>query len=58
MKNLLKLEEAAEWILSIFLFSKLEFSWWWYPALILLPDISMIGYVVNTAAFGKMLFNG
>ncbi|MBE9465290.1 DUF4260 domain-containing protein [Dyadobacter subterraneus] len=56
MKNLLKLEEAAEWILSIFLFSKLEFPWWWYPALILLPDISMIGYVVNTKV-GAVLYN-
>lgn len=34
--------------LSIVLFSHLSFSWWWYPALILVPDISMIGYAFGT----------
>ncbi|WP_254562355.1 DUF4260 domain-containing protein [Dyadobacter diqingensis] len=48
MKNLLKLEDAAEWIFSIFLFSKLEYAWWLYPTLILLPDLSMLGYMVNS----------
>ena len=56
MKNLLKLEDAAEWAFSIFLFSKLEFAWWWYPVLILLPDLSMIGYVVSAKA-GAVSYN-
>ena len=47
MKTLLKIEEFAEFALSIILFSKLPFSWWLYPALFLLPDLSMIGYLVN-----------
>jgi len=47
MKNLLKLEEAALFLLSIFLFSQLNFAWWWFPAFLLLPDISMIGYLVS-----------
>ncbi|RAV28974.1 DUF4260 domain-containing protein [Sinomicrobium soli] len=47
MKTLLKLEEAAILLFCIFLFSKLNFAWWWFPALLLLPDIGMIGYVVN-----------
>jgi hypothetical protein len=48
MKNLLQLEEAAMFGLSIYVFSQLGFAWWWYPVLILAPDISMIGYAVNT----------
>jgi len=48
MKNLLKLEEAFMFGLSIFLFSKLDYAWWWYPVLILAPDLSMIGYLLNT----------
>lgn len=56
MKSLLKFEDAAEWIFSIFLFSRLTFAWWWYPALILVPDLSMIGYVVNTKV-GAVLYN-
>lgn len=47
MRTLLKLEEAAMFLFCIFLFSKLDFAWWWFPALLLLPDISMIGYLVN-----------
>ncbi|TDE11965.1 DUF4260 domain-containing protein [Dyadobacter psychrotolerans] len=56
MKTLLKLEDLAELVLSIFVFSHLDFGWWWYPALILLPDLSMIGYVVNPKV-GASLYN-
>jgi hypothetical protein len=45
MKTLLKSEEAFMFALSIFLFSRLEIAWWWYPVLILTPDLSMIGYL-------------
>jgi hypothetical protein len=45
MKTLLKIEEAFVLGLSIFLFSKLDFAWWWYPVLILTPDLSMVGYL-------------
>ena len=48
MKNLIRLEEAAMFGLSIYLFSRLGFAWWWYPALLLVPDISALGYLVNT----------
>lgn len=47
MKTILRLEELAQFILSIVLFAQLPFAWWWYPALILLPDISMLGYLIN-----------
>ena len=48
MKSLLKIEEAALFGLSIYLFSLLGMRWWWYPLLLLVPDIGMIGY-----AFGN-----
>ena len=56
MKTLLKLEDLAELLLAIFLFSKMNFAWWWFPALILLPDLSMLGYIVN-AKVGAALYN-
>jgi hypothetical protein len=56
MKILLKLEDAAELILSVFLFTYLDFAWWYYPALLLLPDLSMIGYLFNTSV-GAILYN-
>ncbi|PRD44110.1 DUF4260 domain-containing protein [Sphingobacterium haloxyli] len=56
MKNLLKLEEIAIFLLCIFLFSKLNFAWWWFPALLLLPDIGMIGYVISNK-IGAFTYN-
>ena len=47
MTKLLKLEELAQFLLSIVLFSQLSFSWWMFPACLLLPDFSMLGYVIN-----------
>ena len=43
-------------LLSIWLFSFLPFAWWWYPALILVPDLSMIGYVFNNK-MGAITYN-
>lgn len=59
MKTLVSLEEAAQFALSIVLFAKLPFVWWIYPALLLLPDVSMIGYAVNNTvgAFSYNLFH-
>jgi hypothetical protein len=48
MKNILRLEEIAMFFFSIFIFWKMDFNWWWFPALILAPDISMIGYLANS----------
>jgi hypothetical protein len=59
MNLLLKLEEVAIFFFCIFLFSKLNFAWWWFPALLLLPDIGMIGYLINSkiGAFTYNLFH-
>ena len=48
MNHLLKLEELGQFILSIVLFNQLNYAWWVFPAIILLPDISMLGYLVNS----------
>lgn len=50
MKKLLTLEEVAQFVLGIWLFSLLDFAWWWFPALILLPDLSMLGYLISPKA--------
>ena len=47
MKNLLKLEEAAEFAAAIAIFTQLPYAWWVFPALLLLPDLSMLGYLLN-----------
>jgi hypothetical protein len=56
MKTLLKLEEAALFLLAIYAFSYLNFAWWWFPALLLVPDLSMLGYVINPAV-GAVSYN-
>ncbi len=47
MKNIIKLEEAAMFALSIYLFSLTDFAWWWFLVLILAPDIGMLGYLAG-----------
>ena len=44
MKTTLKLEELLMFVLGIYLFSLLDYAWWWFLVLILTPDIGMIGY--------------
>ena len=56
MKTLLKSEELIQFLSAIYLFSRLNFAWWWFPALILLPDFSMIGYAVNPTV-GAIMYN-
>ncbi len=56
MKTLLKSEELVQFLAAIYLFSQLNFAWWWFPALLLLPDISMVGYLINPAV-GAVLYN-
>ncbi|AWV99786.1 DUF4260 domain-containing protein [Arcticibacterium luteifluviistationis] len=56
MKKLLSLEELAQFAFGIFLFSKLSFAWWWFPVLIFLPDLSMLGYLFN-AKIGAWVYN-
>ncbi len=48
MKTTLQLEELAMLVLGIYLFSLLSFSWWLFLALFLVPDIGMLGYIINT----------
>lgn len=49
MNRLIKFEELAMFGFSIYLFNQTEFTWWWFPALILLPDIGMLGYLISTS---------
>lgn len=59
MKNVLKLEELAQFLLAIILFNQLHYAWWVFPACILLPDVSAVGYLINpkVGAFTYNLFH-
>ena len=56
MKTLIKLEELALVLLSFYLFLALDYAWWWFPLLFFLPDISMIGFLINPKA-GALTYN-
>src|SRR4051812_24843697 len=56
MKNLLKVEEACMVLLSIYLYTLLPYAWWLYVVLFLAPDISMLGYLINTMV-GAFTYN-
>ena len=56
MKTLLKLEELLLFVLGIAVFVQMPFAWWWFLVLILLPDIGMLGYLVNDN-FGAIIYN-
>lgn len=55
----LKLEEVLMFVLGIYLFSLLDYEWWWFLALILTPDIGMLGYLFGNkiGAIGYNLFH-
>ncbi len=48
MKYILKAEEILLFILSLYVFHLLGFSWSLYFIFILVPDLSMLGYLINT----------
>jgi len=50
MKIILRIEEALQLALAIYLFTHLPFDWWTYAVLFLAPDISMLGYLLGPRA--------
>ena len=58
MKSILKIEEAMQLTLCIIAlnYQPLQFSWWIWPLFFLSPDISMLGYLINSRA-GAVCYN-
>ena len=56
MKNILKLEEIATLILTIFFYQSLNWAWYWYLVWFLVPDLGMLGYLINTKV-GALTYN-
>jgi hypothetical protein len=58
MKQLLQLEELAQTALGIaaLYYQPIHVGWWLLPILFLSPDISMLGYAINTKV-GAFVYN-
>jgi hypothetical protein len=55
-RMILMFEGFALFALCIFAYAKLGYSWWLFGALILAPDVGMVGYLRN-AKTGAQLYN-
>lgn len=55
-KTLLRVEGAVLFAVSIAVFAVQGQQWWLYPALLLVPDIFMLGYLRDTK-FGSITYN-
>ncbi len=56
MKNIIRLEEAAMFGISIYALYVLQAPWWCYPVLLFGPDISLLGYTLGRHA-GANFYN-
>ncbi|AZA79841.1 DUF4260 family protein [Chryseobacterium sp. G0186] len=56
MKLQLKLEYIAFLLLGTFAFAQTGYSWWWFAGLFFAPDISMLGYTINSKV-GAFFYN-
>lgn len=56
MKNLLRIEELALFLLGSYAFYLTELSWWWFAGLFFLPDIGMLGYLAGEK-IGAWVYN-
>jgi hypothetical protein len=56
MKLTLKIEEFFLFGLTLLLFGTLDYAWWLYPLLFLLPDLSMAGYL-SGPQIGARVYN-
>lgn len=56
MKNLLRLEEGAQFMACLVVLVLNDASWWVYLLLVLGPDIGMLGYLVSTRV-GAFTYN-
>jgi hypothetical protein len=56
MKNIIRLEEAGMFALSLFALYYMNADGWFYPLVFLGPDISMIGYTAGNIA-GAATYN-
>jgi hypothetical protein len=47
MRTLLKIEEAAMFALALVAYNVLDLPWWWFFALLLMPDLGALGYLAG-----------
>lgn len=56
MKNMLRMEELAQFLVCLLALDYMEAPWWYFLILLLGPDIGMLGYIVSSQA-GAFTYN-
>lgn len=56
MKTALQIEEASMVVLAYVLSLSIGYAWWVFVVLLLVPDISMLGYSIDTKT-GAFIYN-
>lgn len=56
MKTILKIEELAMLALSLYLYTYLDMSWWWFAIFFLTPDVGLLGYLFGNRT-GAYIYN-
>ncbi|KUP09136.1 hypothetical protein Q75_01485 [Bacillus coahuilensis p1.1.43] len=56
IKSILHIEALFVLIVSIYFYAYIDGSWWMFFLCLLLPDISMLGYLVNNS-IGATIYN-
>ncbi len=56
LRKILSLEYVIAFIMTIFFYGHLDFSWLSFIIFLLLPDITMLGYMINSK-MGALFYN-
>ena len=56
MKQLLQIEELFQFLLALGMYIVLGNPWWSIPLVIMLPDVSILGYLINPR-IGALTYN-
>jgi Domain of unknown function (DUF4260) len=51
-----RIEGAALLVLALAAFGIADLSWWWFALLLLVPDLTMVGYLANEET-GALVYN-
>ncbi|WP_155590772.1 DUF4260 domain-containing protein [Lysinibacillus cavernae] len=56
LRKIISLEYVIAFIITVFFYGQLDFSWLYFIVFLLLPDVTMIGYFINTK-IGALFYN-
>lgn len=56
LRKIISIEYILAFVITVFFYGHLNFSWLYFIVFLLLPDITMVGYLINTKV-GALFYN-